>query len=242
MALPEDRVEHRNSQSTSLSSSRQPGNRSGIATNRDGHVHLALPIRVLGSDIQGRHFDETGCTSIIDWYGASIVLSRKLEIDQELIIRCLENNKETDIRVVELVGKQGDEFVYGVSLLNPALNLWDLQPPSPVDPDSAGQKTRSQNRRKRRRIPTRASAGIREMGLPEEVVVCENLSRGGLSFRSRKHYLQGSRIEVAVPYSPGSGNIFVPAQIVRVEKAQGLFRYGVAYIGPSEKIEPSGAG
>lgn len=240
MALSEDRVESSDSQSTSLSSDREVGGPSGLITNRDGHVQVALPIRVLGLDVQGRHFDETGRTSTISWYGGSIILNRKLEIDQELIICCLEHNKEAEIRVVGLVGKQGDEFVYGVSLLNPASNPWNLQSPSPVDPHENGQPARSQNKRKRHRIQTQTSAAIREMGLSEEVVVCENLSRDGLSFRSRKHYLEGSRIEIAVPYSPGSGNIFAPARIVRVEEFQSLFRYGAAYISPFENKKASG--
>jgi hypothetical protein len=234
MATREDSVECKNSEPAPLSSGRKVEEPPDIGTTRNGHVRL--PIRVLGSDVQGRHFDETGRTSSISWNGGAIVLGRKLEIDQELIIRRLDSNKEADIRVVELAGKEGDEFVYEVSFLNPASNLWDLQPP--IDP---GHQTRSQNRRKRHRIPTRASAGIREMGLPEEIVVCENLSRGGLSFRSRKHYLRGSRIEIALPYSPGSGNIFVPARIVRVERLQGLFRYGAAYISPPETKEASDA-
>lgn len=100
MALSEDRVESSDSQSTSLSSDREVGGPSGLITNRDGHVQVALLIRVLGLDVQGRHFDETGRTSTISWCGGSIILNRKLEIDQELIICCLEHNKEAEIRVV----------------------------------------------------------------------------------------------------------------------------------------------
>ena len=65
----------------------------------------------------------------------------------------------------------------------------------------------------------------------EEIVECENISKGGLCFRSRKHYPENSAIQVAVPYSPGQPAIFVAAQIRRVEELSGpgLFRYGVAY-------------
>ena len=72
---------------------------------------------------------------------------------------------------------------------------------------------------------------MRANRLHEEVVECDNISKGGLSFRSRKRYQENAEIEVAVPYSPGQPAIFVPAQIRRVEElpALGLFRYGVAY-------------
>ena len=41
--------------------------------------------------------------------------------------------------------------------------------------------------------------------------------------------MEGSQIELAVPYSKGSGNIFVPARIVFSQKFQDLFRHGAAY-------------
>jgi len=47
--------------------------------------------------------------------------------------------------------------------------------------------------------------------------VAKHFPGGGLSFRSRKSYAVGSIFEVAVPYSPGSLAIFVPASIGHVE-------------------------
>jgi hypothetical protein len=39
-------------------------------------------------------------------------------------------------------------------------------------------------------------------------------------------------VEVAVPFTPGSGNIFVPVRIVFSQQipAAGLYRHGAAYI------------
>ena len=64
--------------------------------------------------------------------------------------------------------------------------------------------------------------------------MCEDLSRGGLAFRSRNQYPEGTRLEVAVPYTPGSGAIFVPIRIVssKAIPSAGLFRHGAAYIQP----------
>jgi hypothetical protein len=65
----------------------------------------------------------------------------------------------------------------------------------------------------------------------EDIVTCEDLSRGGLRFKSRKQYLVLSEVEVAAPYSPGAHVIFVHAQIVHVEelKEERRFRCGVRY-------------
>jgi hypothetical protein len=89
-------------------------------------------------------------------------------------------------------------------------------------------------RRNRTRVKARVLACIRKRGFQEEVAVCEDLSKGGLSFRSRNEYPRGSRVEVAVPFTPGNGAIFVPIRIVFSEAipAAGLYRHGAAYIRP----------
>jgi PilZ domain-containing protein len=87
-------------------------------------------------------------------------------------------------------------------------------------------------RRNRTRVKARVLACIRRRGFQEEVAVCEDLSKGGISFRSRNQYEEGSRLEVAVPYTPGSSAIFVPIRIVFSQPitSAGLFRHGAAYI------------
>jgi hypothetical protein len=89
-------------------------------------------------------------------------------------------------------------------------------------------------RRNRTRIKARVLACIRRRGFQEEIAVCEDLSKGGLSFRSRNQYAEGSRVEVAVPYTPGTGAIFVPIRIVfsQAIPTAGLYRHGASYIKP----------
>ncbi|OLE47574.1 MAG: hypothetical protein AUG46_06085 [Acidobacteria bacterium 13_1_20CM_3_58_11] len=89
-------------------------------------------------------------------------------------------------------------------------------------------------RRNRTRVKARVLACIRRRGFQEEIAVCEDLSKGGLSFRSRNQYAEGSRVEVAVPFTPGAGAIFVPIRIVFSQSipTAGLYRHGAAYIKP----------
>ena len=89
-------------------------------------------------------------------------------------------------------------------------------------------------RRNRTRVKARVLACVRRRGFAEEVVVCEDLSKGGISFRSRNKYPEGSRVEVAVPFTPGTGAIFVPIRIVfsQAIPTAGLHRHGAAYIKP----------
>ena len=87
-------------------------------------------------------------------------------------------------------------------------------------------------RRKHPRVKVTYSACVRHPQQGDEVVFCEDMSKGGLRFKSRKQYYLQSLIEVAVPYQPGQPAIFVPAQIVFVEELleQQLFRHGVQYL------------
>jgi hypothetical protein len=98
------------------------------------------------------------------------------------------------------------------------------------------QQERVLPRRNRTRIKARVLACIRRRGFQEEVAVCEDLSKGGISFRSRNHYPEGTRLEVAVPYTPGAGAIFVPIRIVFSQpiSTAGLFRHGAAYLRPPD--------
>ena len=93
---------------------------------------------------------------------------------------------------------------------------------------------RGANRRRHSRLKARLLACLRSRAFQEEICVCEDLSKGGLSFRSRNHYPEGTRLEVAVPFTPSTGAIFVPIRIIFSQDipAAGLYRHGAAYIKP----------
>jgi hypothetical protein len=89
-----------------------------------------------------------------------------------------------------------------------------------------------ENRRRYIRTKVKCKACIRQPGHTLDVVTCEDMSRGGLRFKSRKQYFQGTSIEVAAPYSPGAQSIFVHARIAYVQELpeEKLFRCGVEYL------------
>ncbi|MGA2099281.1 MAG: PilZ domain-containing protein [Candidatus Acidiferrum sp.] len=87
------------------------------------------------------------------------------------------------------------------------------------------------NRRKHIRTKVSYKACIRRSGYPDDVVTCEDMSRGGICFKSRKQYFPRTTIEVAVPYAHGANAIFVPAEIawvVEITKDK-LYKCGLAY-------------
>src|SRR5439155_13564461 len=112
---------------------------------------------------------------------------------------------------------------------SPPKRSWRSSPSaaSPTAPAAPGG-----NRRKHPRVKVDYSACVRVPGRADDVVQCEDMSKGGLRFKSRQRYYAQSLIEVAVPFQPGQPAIFVPAQIVFAEELpeQRLFRCGVQYL------------
>ena len=295
---------------------------------RSGRLAKEIAIVLIGSDMEGKFFAEQTNTVVLSRHGAGIVSQQKLAPEQELIIRRLDTNQETELRVVGQIGAQSDRYTYGVAFVDSNVNFWgiDFPPLTPTEkeavhwvleciscksretvdhsdvasdvyainegivryclrcgfstvwkralgpaPETAAkprqdksvstvsasqsipQSTQSlepspppapaslpagsapagypENRRKHRRTKVNYSACVRHLGFGEDIVACEDMSRGGLRFKSRNRYLQREMIEVAVPYSPGGQSIFVPAQIVFVQEVpdQKLYRYGVAF-------------
>jgi len=118
-----------------------------------------------------------------------------------------------------------------------APSIWiEAQSQKPQDgvakPEPIEEKVNPQ--RKKNRVKARVLACIRRRGFQEEVAVCEDLSKGGLAFRSRNQYPEGTKAEVAVPFTPGAGAIFVPIRIVfsQALPSVGLYRHGAAYLKP----------
>lgn len=112
-----------------------------------------------------------------------------------------------------------------------ALNAPDIRT------QAVGSNGKRVNRRRHMRIRVNFNACVRHPAHGDEIVECENMSKGGICFHSRKQYSVDSLIEIAAPFSPGQPTLFVPAQIKRVEALPGsqIFRYGVAYLPPSCK-------
>jgi hypothetical protein len=82
------------------------------------------------------------------------------------------------------------------------------------------------------RYETRLTACVREKPGTEEMAVCENVSRQGIAFRTKNRYQEGAQVEIAVPYTPGMANVFVPAVVIHVRAlpTAGLYRHGARYL------------
>jgi hypothetical protein len=104
-----------------------------------------------------------------------------------------------------------------------------VQIQTPAGPAAAPLK--QENRRKYSRMKVNYKACVRRSGMNDEIVACEDMSKGGICFKSRKKYFENTEIEVAVPYAPGGNAIFVPAKIAWVVEIvpDKQYKCGVAY-------------
>ncbi len=264
-------------------------------------VSFRIPVEASWVSSSGHTITQTAETMLVSRNGGVLRLTEKLSMGQELHLRRnLEANlwKNARARVVaEIDQDPPNHFLYAIHLLEPRVDFWDIDFPSPHKDEEAlarllmecsfcqrrevvyldeiqlksfevrkcvarvcricdspsiwieslSEVRNPENgaagstvedrvipRRNRTRIKARILACIRRRGFQEEIAVCEDLSKGGLSFRSRNQYAEGSRVEVAVPFTPGTGAIFVPIRIVFSQSipTAGLYRHGAAYIKP----------
>jgi len=91
------------------------------------------------------------------------------------------------------------------------------------------------DRRQRVRAKVNYFACVRSEAFGDDIVVCIDMSRGGMSFKTKNFYLVNITVTIAVPFSPESPQapaIFVPARIASVSDFPNgkLYRCGVEFL------------
>jgi hypothetical protein len=92
---------------------------------------------------------------------------------------------------------------------------------------------RRQDERRSARINLRLKACLRTKERGDDVVMTENVSRGGFACKSTERYGVGAIVvEVCVPYSSEPGSIISLARIVRVKAlpSEASYSYGIAHL------------
>ncbi len=117
------------------------GRKTSPALRRTDRVALVIPIQVRGADNQGNPFDEKTQTLVISRFGALIILSRALTPGQQISVRCIGTGRETPALVIDQIeSKQEKGFLYGVELLSPDANIWEIHfPPATESEMAAGR-------------------------------------------------------------------------------------------------------
>jgi hypothetical protein len=100
-------------------------------------VFLSLHIRVSGTTEHGRDLWEEGRTVDVSRRGAAIMVDLDLHAGQNIKIQRIGPGKEAMARVVSRLAGWSEARVFGVALVDPAANLWDIAFPAAPDPEKA---------------------------------------------------------------------------------------------------------
>src|SRR5271166_3136444 len=104
---------------------------------RSDRISISIPVELFGADFTGEHFVEQCKTVVVSRHGATVIVSRKLAADLELILKRPGTKKEALVRVVGQIGGQHEGYVYGLALMDHSVNLWNIYFPDLVDSQSA---------------------------------------------------------------------------------------------------------
>ncbi len=101
-----------------------------------------------------------------------------------------------------------------------------------VAPDPPGEAVRTENERKDLRVKLNMTACVRSSSSGDDVVITEDVSPGGVRFKSGTQYAVGAVVEIALPYSRNGANVFAPAKIEHAEALPpgGVYFYGASMI------------
>jgi hypothetical protein len=206
-----------------------------LRTDRVADLRVAGPI---GGDEEGGHYGIELLNAGTDFWGINFpLLNAAARAASRMLLECTRCHSQ---EVVHL-----DVFELEVLLANECLmrscskckdsSLWvpvALEGGEATMSEQAASSRHPHHERKDARISLRVDACIRHPILGDEVVVTENVSRGGFRFKSSRDYPTASLIEAALPYVPGAANIFAPARVVYREDhpTQEMRAYGVAYV------------
>ena len=98
-------------------------------------------------------------------------------------------------------------------------------------PEPARDPTVERRRRARAKVSFFACVKTAQFG--PDIVTCLDISKGGVSFRSRNPYKKEMKIQIAVPYASDVKNapsIFVSGRITNVREMEGMWKCGVEFL------------
>ncbi|MFZ3201441.1 MAG: PilZ domain-containing protein [Candidatus Acidiferrales bacterium] len=102
------------------------------SVRRSDRVSLTLWLEASGTDTHGQEFNQAARTLLINRNGAIIVLDRELAPQQQINVKRKapsELHREAPVRVVGQFGRLKDGYLYGIEILDGAVDLWGVEFP-----------------------------------------------------------------------------------------------------------------
>jgi hypothetical protein len=115
-----------------------------VPRRRSQRIFMTVRVRVRGTDLNGKVFDEQTETVAVNAHGALLLLDVPVEVGQNVHLWHRSTQEQIDSGVVFVGAKQAGKTQIGVQFLNPSPHFWHVAfPPddwSPRHPDARSFK------------------------------------------------------------------------------------------------------
>lgn len=109
---------------------------------RSSRVFIRIPVWARGRNLQGRPFQQTTETAVVNAHGGLIYLNETLEMGGELTIMNPATEEEQECRIVFMGSTNEKGQRIGIEFLSPAPHFWGVEFPPPDWP-SPGDASKS---------------------------------------------------------------------------------------------------
>src|SRR5271155_631523 len=109
---------------------------SSLSRRRSDRVSLTLLLEVSGKDSHGQDFTDSAKSLLVSRSGAVISLERELKSEEQIHIRRKapqHAHRQSQVRVINQMGRQRDGYLYSIEILDPDMDLWGVDFPAPAE-------------------------------------------------------------------------------------------------------------
>lgn len=94
---------------------------------RSSRVFARIPVRAAGKDADGRKFQETSHTIVVNAHGGLLYLQKAVEIGSDLVLNNPVSEEDQECRVVYLGDTCEKGTRVGVEFLSPSPHFWGVE-------------------------------------------------------------------------------------------------------------------
>jgi len=216
---------------------------------------VVLQLQAAKREVAVRVVGEIGEQEATHIYGVAF-LDKSLEFWQEEFPEAAPWEERPEELVLECSGCKGvaqiatGDYEYDICAIHGGLvrfcdkcgrlEVWKHLPeglPTERSREAGAEKSPAETleRRAHARTKVKYFGCVRSEEFGEEIVMCLNVSRGGVSFHCRNRYAERTQVRMAVPYAPeakGSPALFVRGRITNMKEIPGeeVYRCGVHFL------------
>jgi hypothetical protein len=96
---------------------------------RSMRVLLSVPIKVTGTGLDGKKFEEESRTLVVNAHGALISLSASMKPEQRVQVKNNATEQTIECRVVYVSNAQGGRAQMGIEFVKPSPTFWQIDFP-----------------------------------------------------------------------------------------------------------------